>query len=478
MPTLLQVTSLFNVFGVMLVCGMALVTLRLRPAPFYRAWVNSYLWRLPGSLASAVFTFLGPSWPVLVGMTSMASALSWWLLRAAAELQGRPKVSPWGTGAMVTAFLLGQGLYLGGWGFEAALAPGSLAMMATNVWVGATMIRIGRTPAWAGLGWLGALMLFHGLWFLSFPAMQGTAWHWLGFLVDACLEIGVGAGMVTYMLLRTVEATAASERELRETQSRLEELDRLKQEFLNAASHELRTPLTSIVGYAEFLEDGIGGPLTGDQTEFVAQIHRGAQRLRRIVDDMLDLARVQAGSFRLQPGPSELSAIVQEETLSLLPQARERDVELVVTVPAEPLDVYVDAPRLGQVVLNLVGNALKFTPAGGRVCVSAARMEGGLRVEVTDTGMGIEAAHLPRLFEKFYQVDTGNRRAYGGAGLGLAISKALIEAHGGTLGVTSWPSAGSTFWFTLPGNPTPGPSTGPIPGPGTGVGSPPPGDAG
>jgi PAS domain S-box-containing protein len=248
-----------------------------------------------------------------------------------------------------------------------------------------------------------------------------------------------------------VSDRVASQRQLRDQIARLHELDQLKADFLNAASHELRTPLTSIKGYAEFLEDGVGGSLTPTQHEHVAQIQAGTQRLRRIVDDMLDFARLEAGVFQLQPLRTDLARVIEQEVASLRPLAVEKQVTLELQTPAADLALVatVDPLRIGQVLLNLVGNAIKFTPAGGHVVVEALSRDGGVRVEVRDTGIGIPQECHQKVFEKFYQVNPSSTREHGGAGLGLAISRALVEAHGGTIGLTSAPGQGSTFWFHL-----------------------------
>lgn len=258
-------------------------------------------------------------------------------------------------------------------------------------------------------------------------------------------------GILTFIL--DVTARVDSERLQAAQIERLQELDRLKGDFLNAASHELRTPLTSITGYAEFLEDQIGGPLTPNQAEFVAQIQAGASRLQRIVDDMLDFARLEAGAFSLERQWVDLRARLQAEVASVQPQAREAQLELTTELPPDPVMVCLDPGRIGQVLLNLVGNALKFTPPGGRIRVRLLPGDREVRVEVQDTGIGIASAHRARLFEKFFQVDASSTREHGGAGLGLAIARGLVEAHGGAMGVESQEGQGSTFWFTLPVTP-------------------------
>lgn len=238
--------------------------------------------------------------------------------------------------------------------------------------------------------------------------------------------------------------------ELEEANQHLHALDRLKSNFLNAASHELRTPLASIVGYAEFLEDGLGGELSETQATFVGQIQTGAGRLQRLVEDLLDFARVEAGTLAIQLETADLLDKVRSVLDGLRPQARAVQVALQADLPDEPLLMHMDPQRIEQVLFNLTANAVKFTREGGEVAIAVAKTLEGVRVEIRDTGIGISPEHLPHLFQKFFQVNTGTTRQYGGTGLGLSIAKAFVEAHGGTIGVDSTLGQGSVFWFTLP----------------------------
>ncbi|HEY9900548.1 MAG TPA: ATP-binding protein [Pantanalinema sp.] len=248
-------------------------------------------------------------------------------------------------------------------------------------------------------------------------------------------------------LFRALQARNA---ELEEANHHLKELDRLKSNFLNAASHELRTPLASIVGYAEFLEDGLGGELSETQATYVGQIQAGAGRLQRLVEDLLDFARVEAGTLAIQLEPIDLVEKVRGVIDGLRPQARAVQVSLAEELPSEPLVLDLDAQRIEQVLFNLMANAIKFTPEGGEVTISLRETPEGARVEVRDTGIGIAREHVPHLFQKFFQVNTGTTRQYGGTGLGLSIAKAFVEAHAGRIGVESTPDEGSVFWFSLP----------------------------
>lgn len=255
-------------------------------------------------------------------------------------------------------------------------------------------------------------------------------------------------GRVWYF--RDISERKRDEELLRQQNEQLKELDRLKSSFVSSVSHELRTPLSSIMGFAEFLEEEVGGSLSPEQHGFVAQLQAGAQRLNHLVDDLLDFARLESGDFRLMPREGDLTEKVRDIVTSFQPQARRAQLQLETTMPPSPVVVTMDAERIGQVVANLVGNALKFTPAGGKVTVAVLPDSSQVRVEVRDTGVGIAPEHLEKLFQKFYQVDPTLTREKGGAGLGLAIARALIHAHGGDMGVLSRVGHGSTFWFTLP----------------------------
>lgn len=229
----------------------------------------------------------------------------------------------------------------------------------------------------------------------------------------------------------------------------LRELDKLKTNFVNAVSHELRTPLTSIVGYAEFLEDGLEGDLTPGQLEYVRQIQNNTERLQRLVEDLLDYARIEAGTFKLDVRPFNLGTLVLEEVTSLKPLAHQKGVELAIDTP-NTVTVSGDSSRIGQVIINLVTNALKHTPRGGQVVVHTLRRANTAKVIVQDSGCGIPEEYLTRVFDRFYQVNNDMTRISGGVGLGLAISKTIIESHGGSIGASSVTGEGSSFWFEIP----------------------------
>jgi diguanylate cyclase (GGDEF)-like protein len=229
-----------------------------------------------------------------------------------------------------------------------------------------------------------------------------------------------------------------------------QEFERLKAEFLGTASHELRTPLSAILGYAELLQDNLVGPLSAEQADFVTKIERNAQRLVVLVEAMLDAARCEHGSIDLITEDVDFATLCTELVSALEPTARRSRVRFDFTRPVGRLPVRLDARRVRQAIAALIENAVKFTPEGGRVEIRVASPPGGLRIEVSDDGIGIPSDELHHVFRKFYQVDGSPTRLRGGAGLALYVAKAIVEAHGGEIGVESEPGRGSTFWITLP----------------------------
>jgi signal transduction histidine kinase len=237
--------------------------------------------------------------------------------------------------------------------------------------------------------------------------------------------------------------------ELTAANQELVRVDAYKDEFLSMVSHELRTPLSFIKGFAGVLAGELAGPLNIEQGDYVKNIQTGADRMLYLVNDLLDLATIQAGKLKLHPEPMPVGPVIAEVLASMRPLADEKGLELT-DLGADDLVLPLDRPRVIQVLTNLVANAIKFTPAGGRVVVKAGVVGERVRIEVCDTGQGIPAAEMLKLFQRFSQIDMSVTRRSGGTGLGLSICKALVEAHGGVIGAQSEPDRGSTFWFELP----------------------------
>ena len=244
----------------------------------------------------------------------------------------------------------------------------------------------------------------------------------------------------------------ATEDTLRHAREQAERAARTKSDFLAVMSHELRTPLNGVLGVTSLLAST---PLDAEQREYVDMVARSGQALLRLIDDILDFSKIEAGRVVLEQVTCDVGAIARDVVSMLGVQARAKGLDLHVDVaPGVPAPVESDPGRVRQVLFNLIGNAVKFTPTGSvHVGVSCGAIEGTratLRVDVTDTGIGIPPETQQALFEKFTQADASTTRRFGGTGLGLAISKGLVESLGGAIGVSSAAGQGAHFWFTFP----------------------------
>jgi signal transduction histidine kinase len=261
---------------------------------------------------------------------------------------------------------------------------------------------------------------------------------------------------------------------LQEAFDRLKELDRLKSAFLATVSHELRTPLTSIIGYSEMLVEGLAGEMKPEQLEFVSTIHDKGQQLLSLISGLLDLGKLESGTMRMVMRVVHIQEVLAQVASTLRPAARKKNVRFEVDAPADLPALYGDAERLRQVFLNLVENAIKFTPAGGSVTLRAqagreddrsgvdeaglallAPTRTRLEVRVSDTGIGIPAKERSKVFDAFYQVDSSSTREHGGTGLGLSIVKRLLSAHSGAIHIEDNHPRGTVFVVSLPQQPAP-----------------------
>lgn len=237
---------------------------------------------------------------------------------------------------------------------------------------------------------------------------------------------------------------------LQATVEQLQEFDRLKSAFVGIVSHELRTPLTSIKIFAENLLEGLAGPLNEKQNYYLSRIQLNADRLKRMLNELLDMSKIEAGKMELRPAVLSLQELFADLLEGFQPLAQGKSIMVEVFSMENIPKVRADRDKLYEVLANLLENAIRFTPSGGRVQIGAQVLDDRyIEVRVSDTGCGIPEEHLLKIFDKFYRVQSGAGNA-AGAGLGLAIAKGLIELHGGTIAVESAPGKGSHFSFTLP----------------------------
>jgi signal transduction histidine kinase len=275
----------------------------------------------------------------------------------------------------------------------------------------------------------------------------------IGATVLSALVLARLAGVIRSLdRLREGERAARAEaeaahRQLSEQNAQLREADRVKDEFVALISHDLRTPLTSIMGYLELTVGD--GNLTDDQRGYLEVVDRNAERLLRLVNDLLFVARLEAGQLDLRPSELDLAAIVRQSVSEAEPRAAAKGIALTCSAGEVPA-VRADKGRIFQLLDNLVSNAIKFTPEGGDVEVSVARLNGAVQLEVADTGIGIDAREQLQLFERFFRASTAEQRQIPGTGLGLYIARAIVEAHGGSIAVDSEPGKGTTFLIDLP----------------------------
>ena len=256
-----------------------------------------------------------------------------------------------------------------------------------------------------------------------------------------------------YAGARDISDRLETEEKLRESNEQLARATRLKDEFLANMSHELRTPLNAILGMTEGLQDSIFGDINGLQRKALATIERSGSHLLELINDILDIAKIEAGQIELEMTPTELLPLCQSSLVFVKQQALKKKIRLDVQIPLGLPDLLVDERRIRQVLINLLNNAVKFTPEYGSITLTAKPSpdrKDYLTIAIEDTGIGISTTDLGKLFQPFVQIDSALNRQYEGTGLGLALVKRIVELHGGTVNVTSTLGVGSTFSLELP----------------------------
>jgi len=278
------------------------------------------------------------------------------------------------------------------------------------------------------------------------------------------LQAGVGAlilailGVMAFGLNRQLQARMFANGQLRETVRELErariaaeESSRVKSQFMANMSHELRTPLNAIIGFSEVIRDALVGPVAARYKDYARDIHSSGRHLLGLINDVLDLSKIELGRLELHEEPVVLAKVVNDCQRLIAQRVRASNLELAIDLPADLPLLRGDELRLKQVVLNLLSNAVKFTPVGGRITLTArTTTDGGIVLAVTDTGIGMKSEEIPIALEPFRQIDSALNRRYEGTGLGLPLARTLVELHDGMLCISSAPGRGTTVTVTLP----------------------------
>ncbi len=400
------------------------------------------------ALAGQLTGILDPVWPLyaLVAVKLASNALAWLSLRI-----DRFVLELHGLNTITDCVLMTGAIYLTG-GMESPLTP----IYVIEISVVALLSNLGVTLLVAGA--ITALFAaMSTLLYLGVLPRQPTPFAVAGGLTEAYLIVGTlfvlfTVGVPTLFTTRILRMLRRKERELEARTEALIDAGRQKSQFMVNVTHELRTPIHGISGLTEVIETGVYGPITDKQAQALQQLRRSARGLLQMIDDLLDLARHDAGRLEVRPAEVDLGELVPAAVAStrwMLGAHKRLDIATEVAEALPPL--VTDRGKLAQVVINLVANALKFTPEGGHVKVSA-RSAGADRVaiEVTDDGPGIPAAERERIFDEFRQVDGSMERSYGGVGLGLPLVKRLVGLLGGDIAVDSEIGRGATFTVTLP----------------------------
>ncbi len=441
--SVIQIANLFNTAGVAIITLLSIIFAFRYPTPFFRMWTGAYGLFFLVVTVEMVQVMGERTLPLSLAQIGLFAASAWCFFQTGNVLQGRFARHLPVALALLGALALSVALLLRGIPYTFALEP---VFFATAVMIFRLGLLFRRRPMdssqAAGVPWLAWPLMLFALWPQVFPyaLFSTTQWGILGYWICGALNILVGVGMVIYLLDDSWNRFKYEQ----------EKQVRLKRDFISVVSHELRTPLSSVLGYSEFLEDEVAGSLNSEQKVFVSRIQDGTRRLQRLVDDLLDFSALEGGSLKLEPRSVDVREKITAALESMRPQAQKAGIKLVEAVPPRPIPMVLDPGRLEQVLINLVGNAIKFTPPGGSITVTISSLPQELRVEVKDSGIGIPAALIPRVFDRFFQADSTNTRERSGVGLGLAISKAIVEAHGGRIGCFSQEGRGSTFWFSLP----------------------------
>src|SRR3989338_2511010 len=295
-------------------------------------------------------------------------------------------------------------------------------------------------------------IIFAGNYSDTFPVTEGDE-ELISILADQIGQSAENARLFEQVYLSTQTLEQKIQQRTRELASALEEVQQIsktKSEFISAVSHELRTPLTSIKGYAAIFMTGKVGEIPDQVKERLERINKQSDNLVKLINDLLDISRIESGRAEMQLIKTDLSAMVDNVSDLLTPQLKEKDITLIRDIDKDIPEVSVDPTQIERVFINLIINAIKFTPEKGQITVKVKKDTDKLNISVIDNGIGIKKEDLNRLFDEFYRVENEINQNVKGTGLGLTLAKKIVEAHHGKMSVISEPGKGATFYFTLP----------------------------
>lgn len=440
--TLEQYAQTFNLTCVCFVLVVSLWVHRSHSSAFFRQWLIAYGFGTLMLMMDLPSAMLGRPAVVCVVQVLLCVASFWHFVQAGLRLKDKVWPSKHLGAALGIAGVASTAGLLAGASFNVVSALPLLLWSGSVVWLGITFFQVvGRTRG-GRLAWLGGTFVANGLIPFAYPFVLGTPYFVLGLWVAGVAQLGVGFGMVFFLLDEAIGR-------VREENARLVEQEQARANFLSTVSHELRTPLTSIMGNLEFLEDGLGGDLSPQQAAFTDEMRQSSEHLAALIETLLDSSQINAGALSVRMQCVDLAGCLRAAVSTMGAIAEKGGVALHLEMPDRLPLALGDGQRILQVLINLIGNAVKFTPRGGNVVVTTGLRESMVFVAVTDTGIGIPPERQEKIFEPFYQVDNSLTREHSGSGLGLWIVKNLITAMGGQITVESQVEEGSTFRFTL-----------------------------
>jgi signal transduction histidine kinase len=443
--TLLDLAKLYNFSGVATILVISIWVASKYPSPFFKPWLLAYSCGAGLVACELVGSVLTGNVAFHTLQMFLVVSVIWLFAETGRALEGRklPRLGYWAM--VVPACILAVVWQMAGKPWLGAFGPAVAIYAGAHFWLGRELIRFDRRHATASNRfWLGWPQIMTGLWLFTYPLLADTSVFWLGFLVSGILNMLVGMGMALFLVDQTARDLRVSKDEL------AADLD-VSNSFIQTMSHELRTPLGSIKTAAFLVGQTDGGTLSDKQRELLNIIDGQSELLNRLVGDLLDHSRIESGLLVCNPEAEDRADLAWRSVRALEREYAAKGVTLELVGADASLPLEADGTRLMQVISNLLVNALKFTPAGGKVTVTAGAHGDEALVQVQDSGIGIAPEYHDRIFQKYYQVDASTKRKVGGLGLGLAISKVIVEqGHGGRLAVDSDLGRGACFRVELP----------------------------